>query len=142
MNKEVFLSCIIASRILHLYYHYCHLLLTGPTFVADHGLFKKFYKQLALDYDSLSEQFIQNIDKQEFDTVIINQLLSEELSKFKIEQLSLEEMFDYGLSFEEEFYSNLTKLDKQAPIGLRNLLGAIAEQSDTRKYKIRQRLEK
>jgi len=139
MSKIPLLKAIIYSRVLHLFYHYCHLLTYGETFVGDHSLFGGFYEEMSDHYDRLSEYLIATLGNEAFETQKINMLVAEELQRFKIEKISTISMLAGALILEKEFYTSLQELDSVATIGLKNMIGDLAEKSDSRQYKILQR---
>lgn len=141
MDQVSFLKAAIAARTLQLYYHYCHNLVTGPSFTQDHAEFAAYYAQAALDYDVIIEYMIANLGNKALDTQAVNEVLFKRLSTIKVEVMSAEEMFEIALELESEYQQALENLEDKGSIGLKNALGAIAEFSDVRKYKIQQRLK-
>lgn len=141
MDQVTFLKAAITARILQLYYHYCHNLVTGPTFNQDHASFGEYYEQLEDNYDTIIEYMISILGNSSLNTKTVNQVIMEKLSNYNIESMSAEEMFEEGLKLEEEFQDALEVLDEEACPGLKNAIGAMAEISDNRKYKIQQRLK-
>lgn len=142
MDKKLFIATLIRLRQLQLYYHYCHNLVTGPSFIADHEMLGGFYKEVEVNYDTVAEYLVALLGNKAFDTVNVTKLVAESLESFEIEDMSPEEMFKNALKIEQQLDDALTKLSKGAGIGLQNALGAVAELADVRKYKIKQRLSK
>lgn len=140
MEPKQFLKVAARLRVLQMYYHNCHNLVAGPTFVADHGLFNDFYDQAEGHYDSVIEYMIATLGGQALDTALLIRAVCEELEKHQVEDMEVETMFMVALALEAEMYEDVTELEKNGPIGLRNLLGDIGQSSDVRKYKIKQRL--
>lgn len=141
MDQVSFIKAIIAARVLQMYYHYCHNLVTGPTFTQDHGMFGDFYDQAESDYDSLVEYMIATLGNKSLETKAVNQILMKELSGIPVEGMSAEQMFLKGLELEEELYEALEQLDAKGTIGLKTLVGDVAQKSDGRRYKVQQRLQ-
>ena len=142
MKAIDFLNVAIRARTMQMYYHFCHNLVSGETFFQDHEAFGEFYPALEGDYDRLVEYMIATLGPKALDVKLVNESLFDELNKLKVDKLCCCEMFEKGLELEQEYVKALTKLDKMAPIGLRNLVGDLAEKSDVRTYKIKQRIKK
>lgn len=142
MDKVVLMRAIVSARILQLYYHSCHNLISGESFFADHEFFGGVYPQLETHYDRLAEYYICLFGKKAFETKILTKAVSEELEKHEIEEMCCCDMFKLSQKLETKFYKELENISKKASIGLANMVGDIAEQSDVRMYKIQQRLEK
>lgn len=140
MDQVSFLRPITKLRLLQMYYHNCHNLISGPTFVADHGLLGGFYEQVEGHYDDLVEFMIATLGPKEFDAAAIADYIAKEMKQLNMNKASAEEMFAQGLEIELELYKDLEVLDKKGTIGLKNLIGDIAQAIDSRKYKIQQRL--
>lgn len=140
MNKDKFLLPIIRLRVLQLYYHHCHNLTKGLLFFQDHEFLGSAYAEVEGHYDSLAEYCIASLGDKAFDTELINKGIAKGLTGLKINSMAPNAMLEKALVLEAELYEDLTELDKGSPIGLRNLIGAIAEASDVRKYKLQQRL--
>lgn len=141
MDQVTFLKAALAARTLQLYYHYCHNLVTGPSFTQDHAEFAMYYAQAEKDYDVIVEYMIANLGNKAFDTRAVNEVLLKKLASIKVEAMSAEEMFEMALELEKEYQEALENLEAVGSIGLKNALGAIAELSDVRVYKIQQRLK-
>lgn len=141
MDQVSFLKAIIAARVLQLYYHYCHNLVTGPTFTQDHELLGSFYGEAETAYDDLAEYLVATLGNQAFDTKAVTQVLASKLAESQVESMSAEDMFSKGLELEEELQEALEALNAGGSIGLQNLIGDIAQKSDVRKYKVQQRLQ-
>jgi len=140
MEQIAFIKPIIALRVLQLYYHNAHLLVKGPTFLSDHNLLSEFYKGIELEFDSLSEYMIATLGTNSYDTVAIANILSEKLAMLGPAYNDTTMMYSVALQLEQELQATLIELNSQATLGLQNLIGAIAEASDIRKYKIQQRV--
>lgn len=141
MNQVALLSLVISIRSLHLYYHYCHNLTYGPTFLADHNTFADFYTELAGQYDQVSEYAVALLGNSKFDVENINKAIAMRLDGMAVNKLSPGEMFKQALKLEKDLVEDLEALDKKSSIGMKNLLGDLAQTSDVRTYKIQQRLK-
>ncbi len=141
MDQVSFLRPITKLRLLQIYYHNCHNLITGPTFVADHGLLGGFYEQAEEHYDDLVEFMIATLGNESMDVAAILEFVAKTMKGLDVRTASPEQMLEQALVLEAELYEDLTELDAKGCIGLRNVIGNIAEASDGRKYKIQQRLK-
>ena len=140
MTKVVFIKPIITSRLMQLYYHNCHHLTKGCSFFSDHEFFNTAYTALDSNYDRLSERYIAEYGVKAFETGTIITKIQEDLIEYKIETFDCKLMFDNALKLEKKYQQELQTLDKTASLGLKNLIGDLAEQSDVRIYKIQQRI--
>lgn len=146
MDIKSILELLVAHlRTLHLYYHNCHHVAFGPTFVQDHELFQQFYETFLTDYDDVSERTVGYYGRASLDLESIMRQVQIILSQLpKPSQASVDEMLAGGLLAEKELCKICEVVDKtpEASSGLRQLLGDIANRSEVRQYKIQQRLEK
>lgn len=140
-NKTILMKAIVTCRVMQLYYHNCHNLVSGETFFSDHSFFGDLYPRLESDYDRLAEFYIATFGKAAFETKALSTLVQEELDKFEVEKMSCKDMFSTSVELETKLYKELEAIDKKASIGLRNLIGDVAEQIDVRMYKLKQRLD-
>ena len=141
MKAEDFLRPLVYSRVLDHFYHHCHNLTYGESFVSDHALFAAFYAELGLQYDQLAEYLIATTGSASFQTQMINDAVAQKLSEYPVETMSPEIMFSVALQLEAEYYEYLVRLDAVGSVGVKNMVGAMAELADVRKYKIQQRLK-
>lgn len=142
MDQATFLGTIVQARLLQLFYHYCHNLVSGKSFFQDHKAFKDFYQQTESDYDRLAEYLIAELGKKAFSASSVNKVLFKELSDIDIDKMCCCDMYEKALELEADYNKMLTKLDKLGKLGLKNLVGDLAEKSDVRVYMIKQRLHK
>lgn len=133
-------ALIIISRSLQLYYHYCHNLVSGPGFHADHKFFGKSYKELEADYDLLVEYCVSMYGKEGFITQEITDMVARQLSDLSVEEMSAEEMYEKSIELEKEYQEYIVKLNSKAPLGLQNTVQDFATKSDIRSYKMKQRI--
>jgi len=128
---------LIQLRCMNLFYHDCHNNTTGISFVGDHELFKDFYEGLETDYDDLVERFLGLGEMEKIKSFEIIDTLKELLNK--LSDVSEKNVFMVSLHLEENLRSMLQEIDKTATIGTRNLIGTIADKSEVRSYKLKQR---
>jgi DNA-binding ferritin-like protein len=133
---------IIYLRCMQFFYQNCHNLVSGPTFFQDHCVFSEFYEKLTEDYDSCVERFIGLFGVDKIDLVEIQESAVEKLKSYPKSECSCE-MFETGLKMEEYIIEYIEKLCKQSySQGTLNALAAIADCSEVRVYKIKQRIQK
>jgi len=141
MEKQL-LALIIQTRALQLFYHHCHNVVFGEQFHCDHIFFGEAYDNVEDNYDSLVEFFISIFGISKFDTVMVNNLVAEEVSEYSPEKMNAKKMYDAALILEKDFQNRITIVEAKSTVGLKNALGDIAQSSDVRIYKIKQRLKK
>lgn len=122
-------------RYLQLYSHMAHNLLGGETFFQDHEFFGELYPAYEADYDSVVERMIGL--GEEIDLAKIQKAATQDLKAPKTCKEALEEI----LSCEEDLCKALEDLAKDASLGTNNLLAALADESEARQYKLKQRLK-
>ena len=122
-------------RYLQFYAHFAHNKCGGPTFLVDHPFLAELYAGYEDDYDAVIERMI-GLDES-VDLIKIHKAASEGLKEPK----SFDEAFKEILQCEEELCGALDKLNKGASIGTQNLLADMADRSEMRQYKLKQRLK-
>lgn len=140
MNLENSLTVVIRLRVAQLFYHYCHNLTHGPMFLSYHDLFESFYKEVESHYDKIIEYTIADLGISAIDTQVINKAIQAQLEKYKVEEMTAQEMIERSLEIENDLYKDLEELADNSRLGLENALGTIAEASDVRSYKLKQLL--
>jgi len=125
-------------RFMQLYTHNAHNLLGGPTFFQDHEFLGELYPVYETDYDNVVERVIgagKSIDliKTQVDAV-------SELQKYGPCK-SYQQCFQQLLSYEKLLCSNIEQMKNKMSQGTLNLLADIADRSEMRQYKIKQRLK-
>lgn len=141
MDKTLFMI-VCQLKLMNLLYHNAHNLTKGPNFVGDHSLFNDFYSVVEGDYDDVVERAIG------MDLEHVADLSSQmSIVSKKIEALpsleNNEDRFGIGLSLEQELCKMIEKTcaEEQCSMGLEQLIGNIADKSEARQYKIKQRLK-
>lgn len=135
------LICLL--RAMQLYGHSCHHLVKGTPFHSDHGFFADVYSEVEADFDSVVERSIGLYGDGHMN---LQECLSSVMSKIadapSINVESNKVYYDYQLKLEDR----LTGLVKQiiaagVSPGTEQLVGNIADKSEVRKYKIKQRIK-
>ena len=122
-------------RYMQFYSHICHNLIGGETFLQDHEFLSELYAGYEADYDSVVERMIGL--GEDMDLVKIQK---DAVSGLKAPK-SFMDAYKEILSCEEELIAACEKLAKPATLGTNNLLAAIADKSEMRVYKLKQRLK-
>ncbi len=127
----------LASLFRHLqfYAHFAHNSVGGETFIQDHAFLGELYAAYEDAYDLLIERMI-GIDEP-LDLLKIHQSASSDLSVPK----SFKEAFEHILSGEEDICAACEKIAKGASLGTENMLAGLADQSEMRQFKLKQRLK-
>lgn len=144
MELQKVLQLLVAHlRATHLYYHNCHNVVFGATFVADHDLFSDFYTELALDYDSVAERIVGYFGKDQLSLSKIMEDTADILKELPDPSaLTVEAMLAGGKMADKELIVLCNMVDKMKDVssGLRQLVGDIADKAEVRQYKLQQRL--
>jgi DNA-binding ferritin-like protein len=129
------MKLIVYFRYMQFYAHMAHNYSKGETFFQDHDFFGELYSTYEGVYDKLVEKFI-GLDK-DLDLVKVHQKAAGALKECK----SSDESFKELLMCEEAVCEACKEMSKEATLGLGNLLAQIADDSESRQYKIKQRLK-
>lgn len=138
MNLQLLINLATYLRSMQLYYHNCHNMTKGSSFVGDHNLFGELYPELENQYDSLVERII-GISDQPLNLFEMNSK-SGLLMKNLPQQMSNDDMFRNGLNFEKQLIRLCEEIDKSGfSSGTRQLVGDLANSAEMRVYKLKQR---
>lgn len=140
MAQLPLLKALVSLRCLQLHYHACHNVTHGPSFVGDHGLFADFYGQAETAYDRVAEFLVGKLGREQLASGLVVEAVADRLKELAPEGGSVEDMLRSGLELESELEGILEELDEAGGVGLKNLVGDLAEQIEVRRYKINQRL--
>lgn len=127
----------ILLRYLQLYAHQAHNLISGPTFFQDHEFLGELYPAYEEDYDAVIERSIglgKPINIQEVNQSAASSLPADKGMNPKI-------CFSSILSVEENLCRFIEKIVKGYSEGTKQMLGNIADKSEVRQYKLKQRLK-
>jgi DNA-binding ferritin-like protein len=125
-------------RALQLYAHNAHNLAKGPNFFSDHEYLGELYGAYEGAYDSIVERMIGEGDEDpnlgeiglKAATIIKDKTIG-----------SNDQAFSVLLSTEEKLRAEIEKEVPNASLGTQNLLQQLADDSLSRCYKLKQRLE-
>lgn len=135
------LICLL--RAMQLYAHSCHNLVKGQGFHSDHAFFGDVYSDIEGDFDSVVERSIGLYGDAHMN---LQECLSSVMSKLadapSVGAESNKVYYEHQLKMEDK----LTGLIKQiiaagVSPGTEQLIGNIADKSEMRKYKIKQRIK-
>lgn len=128
---------------MQIYSQNAHHLVKGNTFQQDHDFFGSVYEELVGDYDDVAERIIglygeEPLNLQEIMTAVCVKIAnapSTGTSENKV-------FYQYQLTQEETLCKLIEKIIKTGVYpGTEQLIGEIANKSEARKYKIKQRLK-
>lgn len=125
-------------RFLQLYTHNAHNLLGGATFFQDHEFLGELYPVYETDYDNIVERTIGL--KGTMDLIAIQKIAANQLEKTG-QCTSYDQCFKELLNWEAILCTAIDKIAKESTQGTANLLADIADRSEMRQYKIKQRLK-
>lgn len=124
-------------RFMQFFGHNCHNLIKGETFFVDHPELAALYGSYESIYDSIVERAI-GIDE-EIDLVEVQQEAIATLAKAKMPD-DFTTAFRSILTYEKYICSQIEKMLDGYSEGTRQFLGNIADQSEARQYKLKQRI--
>lgn len=134
---------LILLRAMQLYSQNAHHLVKGMTFQQDHLFFSDVYEDIADDYDSVAERIIgmygeEHLQLQPIMAGVVSKLAEAPSTPTENNKV----FYDYQLQLEESLCSLIEKIiNAGVTPGIEQLIGEIANMSEMRKYKIKQRLK-
>lgn len=137
--KTLLAKLLIGLRMMQLYYHNCHHLCKGQSFLSDHNLFGDFYQQMETDYDDAAERFIGLYGCEAFPMKEI----ATKAAAMADTTLEVANMYRVAKTHEASLLMIVSQIDgnKEASPGTKQLVGEIGNKSEMRVYKINQRTE-
>lgn len=131
-------------RFMQLFAHAAHNLVRGKSFFEDHEFFGAAYSQHEADFDAVVERLIGSFGQEHVDFVDMSKQAVELLAKaLPQNSANNEPYFTVQLANESrmcDMINQLCRLDG-ASEGLKQLLGGMADLSESRQYKLKQRLK-
>ena len=125
-------------RFMQFYAHNAHNLIKGSTFFQDHGFLGELYPKYTEIYDTIVERIIGADEK--IDLIKINQVAFETMKQAGITD-DPKKIFINLLNFEEYVCNQIEDLVQGYSEGTRQMLGTIADESEVRQYKLKQRIK-
>lgn len=129
MNIATLLRC------LQFYAHVAHNLLGGDTFFQDHAFLGELYASYEAEYDSVIERLIGT--GKPVDLI----KLHNDAAQAIVEPQSYKECFQELLSCEKKLCEMIENEAPKSSQGTMQLLGGIADASEIRQYKLKQRMK-
>lgn len=138
------LNLLIHLRLMHLLFHHYHNVVARVAFGADHELFNEWYNDLSEDYDSVAERLVGLTDSSQLNLHAILDGVSAKCKQYPQDAKENAILFQAGLQLESELKQQIDALIKTGGVseGTKNLLAQIADDSESRVYKIKRRLVK
>lgn len=130
---------------MQLFAHAAHNLVNGPSFAPDHEFFGGAYAQHETDFDNVVERIIGLYGEQHIDFAAVTMDAAKALASMKLGgKIANEQFFQQQLAHEQQLGAMIDELCsvKGVSEGVKQLLGTIADNSEMRCYKIKQRLSK
>ena len=134
---------LVLLRSMQLFAHAAHNLVNGPSFAPDHAFFGDAYTQHETDFDDLVERIIGKYGEQHVQFAEITMQAAKALSSMDVSaQVSNEEFLQQQLAHEQQMCSMIDSLcaAKGVSEGTKQMLGNMADLSEVRQYKLKQRL--
>ena len=125
-------------RFMQFYTHNAHNLIKGSTFFQDHGFLGELYPKYEEIYDGIIERII-GLDE-DLDIIKINQIAFETMKEAGISD-DPKKIFSDLLQFEKYVCDQIESLVANYSEGTRQMLGTIADESEVRQYKLKQRIK-
>jgi len=129
-------------RLMYLYLHNTHNLVSRISFFADHSYLSDAYEEVLDAYDGIIERMIGK--EMNPDLVMIQVMAVEKLKALPPSTKDNTEAFNIILSLEKELCQLIEKyaVEKKPSQGCLNLIAGIADQSEVRQYKLQQRTKR
>jgi DNA-binding ferritin-like protein len=125
---------------MQLFAHSAHHLSKGQTFFEDHSFFGDTYSAVEDDFDSVAERMI-GLGEEEMDVLEITTHAIAILKDSPSTDSSMEDFFNYQLKLEKHLCETIKKSISSVSPGTEQLIGEIANKSEVRQYKLKQRLK-
>lgn len=129
---------------MNILFHQYHNVVARIAFGSDHELFEDWYKELSKHYDSVAERLVGLTDSSQLNLHAIMDGVNSKCKNYPIDAKENATLFQAALQCEKELQSMLDQLIKNGGIseGTRDLLAGIANDSEVRIYKQKQRIKK
>lgn len=134
---------LILLRAIQLYSQNAHHLVKGMTFQQDHDFFGSVYEDITDEYDSVAERIIgifgeEHLQLQPILTAVCSKLVNAPSTPVENNKV----FYEYQLQMEESLCKLIEQIINTGVYpGTEQLIGEIANKSEARKYKIKQRLK-
>ena len=127
---------------MYLFSHNAHHLVKSQSFFSDHEFFGEVYSQLATDYDDVAERIVGTLGE---DALNLQTLMSSVIAKLSqapsVSQKNNRVFFEYQLQQEQVLCNLIKQIEPTVSPGTQQLITEICNKSESRQYKIKQRLK-
>lgn len=136
------IDLIICLRALQLYAHAAHNLAKHAVFFQDHEFLSEIYNTAEEDYDSVVERMIGIMGPESLDLKQITMTAASKMAQMPLDVKNNAEVLSAILSEEIYVCSHIENFVRSGnlTVGFEQLLGDIANKSEMRQYKLKQRL--
>lgn len=133
----------ISLRCLQLYAHNAHNLVSRMVFFQDHEFLGEVYSAAESNYDSVIERII-GLGQEELDLSQLQVLACTKMTKLPMQVSENLTFMQVILQLEKEISGLIEQKVKSGScsVGTEQLLGDIADKSEVRQYKLKQRIKK
>lgn len=128
------------TRTLNLYYHFLHNVAHGEAFGSDHKMTGAFYEELDTEFDSVSERHIGLSGDVSSATLLYTISEAASILSTMPDTEDMLSYFKYALDLEKQLRAEVDLAMQDATEGTKNLLAGIADRSEVRDYKLKQRV--
>lgn len=134
----------VLLRKMQLAAHNFHNTVTGEDFMQDHSHLGDLYPAYESEYDSIIERIIGLYGRDSLDLIAIQISAVEQLKQYPAKCESNTQCFEVLLHCEKELCDHVEKLCKVPGVtqGSQNLLAQLADNSESRQYKLKNRVQK
>lgn len=128
---------------LELYYKTAHWQVKNTVYYGDHLLLDRLSEEAGERIDQVAEKAIGITGNSSVVNLpMILKKIYEYVSKLSYENAENSKYFEEGLKLEQILQECVNKYEPSASIGVKNMLGDIADESEARVYLLKQRLNK
>lgn len=138
------LNLLIHLRLMNLLLHQYHNVCARVGFFADHEALGEMYEEADSEYDLVAERLVGLSDSSALNLQAILDAVCQKYKQYPMDAKENSTLFQAALQLEKELQQQIEVLVKAGGItqGVVQLLGDIAQRSEIRTYKIKQRLKK
>ena len=135
-------SILVCLKSLSEYYQMAHWQSKGENFYEYHLLFERLYGSAGDSIDAVAEKLIGIGEGQE--KLNLPEIIKQQYSKIKMLPVnaSAEAFLNASIGLENELCAKIEEIEPSYSVGVRNMLGDIADKAEGRKYLIKQCLNK
>jgi DNA-binding ferritin-like protein len=134
----------ITLRCLQLYAHNAHNLVARIVFMQDHEMLGEIYTAAEGDYDSVIERIIGLYGSEQVNLVEIQHMACQKMATLPSVVKENSMYFQAILQLESDICTKVNELvrGQKVTVGTEQMIGDIADRSEVRQYKLKQRIKK